>query len=108
MFRGSFSQPAIMASEQKSRCMSQLWEAPKRKSLTREVWIVKLYIPQAVIIQDLQLVLIRRGDVGEVLIITRIHILRIRFALFIPQMIPIRRRERQLQILHFTLRDKTL
>jgi len=66
--------------------------------LTSQIRIINLRIPQPSIIQNLQLRPIRLRNIRKVLLITTIHLLRVRLALLIPQMVPIGRRERHLDI----------
>lgn len=65
---------------------------------TSKIRIIHLRIPQPGIIQNPQLLLVRLGNIREILLIARIHALRIRLPLLISKMIPIRRCERHLNI----------
>lgn len=59
---------------------------------TAEVWVVNLYISQAMVIKNLQLLLKDCDNIREILIIVGIDALGICLAIFIAEMIPCRGR----------------
>lgn len=78
------------------------------RKLTREIRVVNLSVPQPGIVQNLQLLSIRLGDVRVILVVIFVHLLRVRQALLVAEMVPIRRRECKLDVPPLALRDKRL
>lgn len=72
-------------------------------SLTGQVGVVVLDITAAGIVQDLQLSLIGLGDVTKILLIVGIHLLGVRFALTVTQVVPVGSSQSDLQVLDLFL-----
>lgn len=76
------------------------------EKLTSQVRVIVLHIPAAGVVQDLQFLLVRLGNVGEILLVRAVHLFRVRTSLLIPQVIPVGCRKRDLQVLDLLRRDQ--
>ena len=68
--------------------------------LTSKVGIIKLDIAETVIIEDLKLRLVCLGDIGEVFLIARIDVFRVRSSLLVAHVIPLGRCKCQFTLMH--------
>ena len=71
--------------------------------LTSKIRIVNLDVAKTVIVENLKFCLISFGDIGKVILVARIHVLRVRYALLIPHMVPLRRSECDLALMYSLL-----
>ena len=69
-----------------------------RGERTCKVRVVYLRISQPSVVQDLQLCLVRLGNIPEVLLVVLVHLFRIGQTLLVPQMVPIGRSKSNLDI----------
>lgn len=73
-----------------------------------EIWVVKLDVAEAVVVENLKLCLICFGNVGKVFIIGRVYIAWVRLTLLVAKVVPIWCRKRQLEIPDLVLGHKAL
>lgn len=69
------------------------------EGLTGQIGVVDGYIAAAGIVQDLQLGLVRLCNIGEVLVVIGIYLLRVGLARLVTKVIPLGRREGELRLL---------
>lgn len=60
----------------------------KSQSRTTDIWVVDLDVPQAMVIEDLQFLLEYRDDIGKILVIRLVNVLRIGLSFLVAEMIP--------------------
>lgn len=74
--------------------------------LTCEVGIIDGYVPAPVIIQDLELGAIRNSNVGKIFLIVGIHVFGVCFPVLVPQVVPFRCSQGDLQLFHLLRRNQ--
>lgn len=75
---------------------------------TGQVRIVDGDVAQAGVVEDLQLGLVGLGNIGKVLGVVGVHLLGIRMARLVAQVVPVRSRESQLGLLYAVCRQQAL
>ena len=84
--------------------MLQIWTGV----LTGKVRVVKLDVSKAMVIKNLQFILVCFRNIGKVLIVICIHIGRVCLALLVSKMIPIRGSECKLYVSNLVSRNQAL
>lgn len=74
----------------------QGWKMGMQRALTNQVWVINLYVAETSIIQNLQLSTVCLRDISKVLGVGSVDLLGVSPARLVAQMVPVRRREREL------------
>jgi len=59
------------------------------QTLTSQVGVVVLHVPAAGVVQNLQLILARLGDIGKILDVRAVHVGGVGLAFLVPEVVPV-------------------